>query len=127
MFGGAQRPQPEGVKDVTPSAAYALIQDRQGDPNFVILDVRTAEKYAGGHIEGAVNIPNASPESFKDDVSALDKMRTYLLYCNCPGGSRDGGPAPDAARIMADLGFTDMYVLVGGLPQWRAEGYAVVQ
>ena len=41
-----------GYLSITPAEAQALIQSHLNDPNFIILDVRGADEYAAGHIEG---------------------------------------------------------------------------
>ena len=46
------------IKDITTQEAFDLIQDNQDNPDFVILDVRTAAEFAEGHIENAENIGN---------------------------------------------------------------------
>ena len=43
--------EPQILKDITLGGAYALIQSNQGNPNFIIMDIRTAEEYANGYIE----------------------------------------------------------------------------
>ena len=50
------------VKDITPQEAFTLMQENQGNPDVIIIDVRTPEDVAGGHIEDAINI------DFRSDV-----------------------------------------------------------
>ncbi len=111
----------DAVQDVTPSEAQALIQSHQGDPNFVILDVRTAQEYAGGHIANAVNVCLLCSVSFQQDVDTLDKTRTYLVYC------QSGRRSTTAAGIMAEDGFANVYNMTSGLGEWVAEGFPTVQ
>jgi phage shock protein E len=113
-------PTTAGVQNVTPAEATALIQARAGDANFVIMDVRNPEEFAGGHIEGAVNVCFLCP-TFTDAIAALDKTKTYLVYCGTDHR------APLATAAMIDAGFTSVYDLTGGLVVWQAEGYPVVQ
>ena len=49
-------------------------------PDVTIVDVRTPEEFAQGHIEGAVNIP-VEYADFTDQVSQLDADGTYAVYC----------------------------------------------
>ena len=65
------------IEDITLEEAYALIQDNKDNQNFIIIDVRTLEEYANGHIEKAINLDYYS-ETFKDELSELDKSKTYL-------------------------------------------------
>lgn len=72
----------------------------------VILDVRTAEEYAEGRLQGAVNFDADSPE-FENQISLLDKNSTYQVYC------RSGNRSAEAVRQMKDLGFLNVTDLGG--------------
>ena len=67
------------IENVTPQEAFTLIQDNRDNPDFVIIDVRTPGEFAGGYIEGAINIDFYS-ETFRDELNRLDKNKTYLIY-----------------------------------------------
>ena len=74
-FAQAEKPIPDYqiIENITPEKAYSLIQSyREGCPcnreNFVIIDVRTPEEYANGHIENAINLDYYS-KTFKDDLN----------------------------------------------------------
>lgn len=88
----------------------------EGD--VVILDVRTPEEYAAGHIEGAKLVDVSSPD-FAAQVGALDEEATYAVYC------RSGNRSAQAVEIMLDLGFTDVFHLGGGITAWTADGRPV--
>ena len=108
---------PKGpITDVTPEQAFALIQENSNNPDFVIIDVRTASGFAAGHIEGAVNIPYGT---FRDEVNELDKSKIYLTYCP------DGCGA--AARMMQAFNFQKIYDIRGGYRRWVSEGFPIVQ
>ncbi|MFC1969815.1 rhodanese-like domain-containing protein [Chloroflexota bacterium] len=108
---------PEGaITYLTPEQASALIQENSNNPDFVIIDVRTASAFAAGHIEGAVNIPYST---FRDKANELDKSKTYLTYCP------DGCGA--AARVMQELNFQRIYDISGGYYRWVSEGFPIVQ
>lgn len=108
------------VQDVTPDQAAALIQAHAGDANFVIMDVRNPDEFAGGHIQDAVNVCYFCP-TFADSIASLDKSKTYLVYC----GTEHRSPLATAA--MRGAGFADVYNLTGGLVYWQSQGHAVVQ
>jgi rhodanese-related sulfurtransferase len=108
------------VQNVTPDQAAALIQDRGGDANFVILDVRGSDEFAGGHIADAVNLCYLC-SAFADSIASLDKSKTYLVYC----GSEHRSPLAVAA--MKSAGFTSLYNMTGGLAAWKTQGLPVVQ
>jgi len=64
----------------------------------VIIDVRTADEFAAGHLEGAVNIPLDAAD-FKDQVAALDLDGEYILHCGT------GARADRVAEFMQTQGF----------------------
>ncbi len=108
------------IKDISPQEAFTLIQDNQNNPDFVIIDVRTPDEFAGEHIENATNI-NFYSEAFQDMLNNLDKNKTYLVYC------RSGGRSGNALNIMAELNFREVYNILGGVNQWKREGLPTVK
>jgi rhodanese-related sulfurtransferase len=89
-------------------------------PGTVIIDVRTPQEFAEGHIEGAVNIPVESPD-FRDNVAQLDPNVTYAVYC------RSGNRSQGAVEEMASVGLTDIYELESGTVGWSDAGQPLVQ
>ena len=108
------------LEDIGDQEALELIQRNQGNPDFVIIDIRTPEEVSEGYIENAVNI-DFYADIFKEDLDKLDKNKTYLIYCR--SGNRSGQAMP----IMKDLGFKEVYNLSIGIKGWIAEGLPVVQ
>ena len=108
------------IENITPQEAFTLIQDNQNNPDFVIIDVRTPEEFAEGHLENAINIDYYS-ETFRDELNKLDKSKTYLIYCR--SGSRSG----QTLDIMEELNFREVYNMSGGINQWVAEGLPTVK
>jgi rhodanese-related sulfurtransferase len=106
------------VQDVTSQEAFDLIQENHGNPDFIILDVRTSSEFHDGHIEGALNIDVNLP-SFSEELEQLDRNATYLVYC------RSGSRSRTALRIMDDLGFTSAYHLANGITEWVDAGLPV--
>jgi rhodanese-related sulfurtransferase len=106
------------VQDVTSQTAFDLIQKNKSNPDFVILDVRTASEFFSGHIEGALNI-DVNLTSFREEVGKLNKNSTCLVYC------RTGNRSKSAIRIMQESGFTHIYHLVNGITEWIAAGLPV--
>jgi hypothetical protein len=89
------------------------------ESGVVILDVRTPGEFAEGYIEGAQNIDFQSG-NFENEIAALDKNVTYAVYC------RSGNRSGQAAKIMHDAGFHDVYNLDGGVIDWTSEGMLLV-
>jgi rhodanese-related sulfurtransferase len=85
------------------------------DAGATLIDVRTVEEYAGGHITGSLNMDINSP-NFKDNVLMLDKSKDYAVYC--ASGVRSG----KAADVMRQSGFTSVYTLAGGVKAWTDKG-----
>ncbi|HPE67767.1 MAG TPA: rhodanese-like domain-containing protein [Thermotogota bacterium] len=100
-----------GFLDISPSEALQLFEERKNDANFVVLDVRTASEFAGGHIPGAVNIDFYSTD-FEQQLAQLDPRKSYLLYC------RSGGRSSYALPKMVALGFQNVFHFVSGFASW---------
>ncbi|MFC1938238.1 rhodanese-like domain-containing protein [Chloroflexota bacterium] len=96
------------IENITPREAFTLIQDNEDNPDFAIIDVRTPEEFAEGHVEDAIIIDFYS-ESFRRELDTLDKNKTYLIYCQ--SGNRSG----KALKIMVELGFKEVYNMSGGI------------
>ena len=107
------------IEDISISEAFNLIQQNQGNSDFVVLDVRTANEYNSGHIESAIMI-DFYTDTFEAELSLLDKDKTYLIYC------RSGNRSAQARDIMENLGFSVVYNMQGGFNDWVDEGYATV-
>lgn len=107
--------EPAGIRLVTPEAGAEI---QEGD--IVVLDVRTPDEFADGHLEGARMIDFYSPD-FADQLAELDPEASYLLYC------RSGNRSGRTTEIMADLGFTDVADVDGGILAWTAAGLPVVE
>ena len=83
------------VKKVDASKAVGMLDSR------VVIDVRTPDEYAAGHIAGAQNI-DVEASDFASRIASLDKKASYLVYC------RSGRRSAIAADQMAAAGFTDI-------------------
>lgn len=87
--------------------------------NAQLVDVRTPEEYAGGHLANAVNMDIKS-ENYKDQFSKLDKSKPVFVYCLA------GARSAKAATIMQEMGFTEVYNMDGGINKWRNAGKPLV-
>lgn len=79
----------------------------------VVIDVREAEDYAAGHIEGAVHVPF---DRFMDVIgsAAPEKDAPVIVYCYV------GGRSAAAAQALARMGYTQVYNM-GGFGSWPFE------
>lgn len=85
-----------------------------GQPDYLLIDVRTPQEYAEGQIEGHTLINFFDP-SFPDAIQKLDKSKNYLVYC------RSGNRSGQACKLMENLGFDGkLYNLQGGIQAWNA-------
>lgn len=96
---------PQDTSSLTVSEANELILKNKGNPEFVIIDVRSPEEYNDGHIEGCMNIDYKS-ENFKNEISKLNRDITYLVYC------RSGRRSKNAQEVMFNLGFKNVINLL---------------
>jgi len=90
-------------------------EELQQDENAVILDVRTEEETDEGIIPNAIVIDIYQPQEFMSKVEALDKSKTFYVYC------RSGGRSAQACAIMNQLGFENTKNLLGGFSAWTGE------
>ncbi len=81
--------------------------------SYIILDVRTAEEYAEGHIPGAVNVPNEDIDGTRPD-ELLDINQTIYVYC------RSGRRSRQAASKLAAMGYTNI-IEFGGILDWTGD------
>jgi phage shock protein E len=85
-----------------------------------VIDVRTPEEWAEGHLDGAVRMGIADSD-FMAQLSTLDPAADYYIYC------RSGNRAGQAIDIMRDMGFTGELVNGGAVANASAQlGIAVV-
>jgi len=82
------------------------------NPNLVILDVRTPAETAEGMIPNAIEIDYKSSD-FESKIAALDKNKSYLVYC------RSGGRSVGASKKMIKAGFKDVTNMKGGYSAWK--------
>jgi rhodanese-related sulfurtransferase len=107
------------VKNVDPPEAFALIEENRGNPDFVILDVRTPTEFSRGRIEGAVNL-NYYSDNFREELSRLDKNKTYVVYC------RTGMRSSNVFEMMKEMGFKAVRQISGGIERWLADDLPVI-
>ncbi|MBX7226000.1 MAG: rhodanese-like domain-containing protein [Chitinophagales bacterium] len=88
--------------------------------NEQLIDVRTPEEFASGHLQNAVNI-NFYSSDFKEQLEKLDKTKPVMVYC------KSGGRSGKAAIILKELGFTIVYNLADGVEGWKNKQLPVVK
>ena len=88
--------------------------------DLVILDIRTPEEFAAGHIAGAINIDYYASD-FEAQLGDLDLEVPYVMYCN------SGNRSSNALPLMDSIGFSEVYELDGGIQAWFNAGNPVEQ
>ena len=109
----AESEVPTEAATITPSELSAR---RDSGTAPVVIDVRTAEEYAIGHVPGAVNIPF---DQVAGRISEVAAPHGVALYCMVGPRARKG-----EAALLAS-GYTSVLHLEGGLAAWPAAGYPV--
>lgn len=112
----AQNPETPAFKTVGVEEFEKIIADK----NVVRLDVRSAEEYAEGHIEGTMNIDVLQSTFKKIATEKIDKKKTVALYC------RSGKRSKTAAGMLAKNGYT-VVELDGGFNAWVENEKATVK
>jgi len=105
-----------GISTISVEAAAAITDEPPDD--LVVLDVRTPEEFAEGHLEGAVLVDFYDAD-FADQLAALDANVPYLVYC------RSGNRSGQALAVMDQLGFTSAADVDGGIVAWSDAGLPV--
>jgi len=83
-------------------------------PGVFVLDVRTPQEIAGGKIRGAIEV-DFKAAGFKDKLDKLPRDKKYMIYC------RSGNRSGKTGQMMVDMGFQNVYNLVGGYDAWTEE------
>ncbi len=87
--------------------------------NRVLLDVRTPKEYNTEHIEGSQMI-DVKGDDFKEKVAKLDKNAPHIVFC--VSGNRSG----KAAKIMQDMGFTNVKHMKDGMNGWKSNNLGMI-
>ena len=107
---GCASPGAAAYRRVSMQEAVDMMADEDG---YIILDVRTAQEFASGHIPGAMLLPNEDIGT--EEIAQLpDKSQLILVYC------RSGNRSKQAADKLVRLGYTNI-VEFGGINSWPGE------
>lgn len=99
-----------------PADAKPAAKDQTSVPagDTTIIDVRTPDEFASGHIKGAINIDYLD-DGFETEIAKLDPAKPYLLYC------RSGHRSGEAKSLMMEKGFKQVSDINGGISAWKGE------
>lgn len=99
------------LPDIAPAKLLAT-----NTQDWLILDVRSAEEYAEGHVPGAINIPHTALASRIEEISEFSD-KPVVVYC------RSGFRAGKAGDILQQANFKDVRHLDGDIMAWKDAGY----
>ena len=89
------------------------VEMMEKEENYMILDVRTHEEFAAGHIPGAILVPNETIST--EEIAQLpDKDQLIMVYC------RSGNRSKQASDKLVKLGYTNI-IEFGGINSWPGE------
>ncbi len=102
--------------ETDPSDVYTDLQNSVA--GIIVIDARTPEAYAKGHVPGSINMPHRQIDN--TTTMSLPKDKVLVTYCEgvfCNASTK-------AAAKLAALGFK-VKEMLDGLDGWRREGYPV--
>ena len=105
---------------ITVLSPQAFIDQAKADSTALILDVRTKEEYAEGHLTCAHQLDFLNAEAFDAGIKQLDKAHTYYIYC------RSGRRSHGACEKMQKQGFK-VFDMEGGILNWIKLGMPVTK
>jgi rhodanese-related sulfurtransferase len=100
----------KSYRQISMAEAIAMMEEKS---DYIILDVRTASEFDGGHIPGAINIPN---ETIGTDAIPQLPGKDQLIFVYCRSGNR----SKQASEKLVKLGYTNI-VEFGGIIDWPGE------
>ena len=108
---------PAAASVAAPMSQEALLQHQSQHPDHLyVLDVRTPQEYAAGHVPGAVNVPY---DQLASRLAEVPKDKDIVLYC------KSGRRAGIAADVLAANGYKRLSHLEGDMNAWVEKGRPV--
>lgn len=86
----------------------------------LILDVRTTEEFAAGHLQNAKNIPVAELDK---RLKEIEKSKNAIVITVCEHGTRSA----TASSKLKKAGFTQVFILEGGVAAWKSQGLPTIK
>jgi rhodanese-related sulfurtransferase len=115
VLGYELRQRAHSAASVSPGEVVRLMNS-----GAVLVDVRSANQFKDGHINGARNVPG---DQIAAGAAALEKLKDKTLIMCCDSGTTSGA----AARKLMQQGFNQVFNLRGGLAAWRQDNLPVVK
>ncbi|MBT7554508.1 MAG: thioredoxin [Flavobacteriaceae bacterium] len=83
-----------------------------------LIDVRTYDEFASGHIPNAINIDFNNFSEFQENINLIEKDKPTYIYC------LSGGRSAKAYSYLKEIGFNNLYELDGGILDWRENKFS---
>lgn len=83
-----------------------------------LIDVRTYDEFASGHIPNAINIDFNNFTEFQENINLIEKDKPTYIYC------LSGGRSAKAYSYLKEIGFNNLYELDGGILDWRENKFS---
>ena len=115
---------PEGVKEIKVDELAKLIAVGPDEANYVLVDSRPAARYHEGHIPTAISIPETvmkkTGAAFLPGDAKINNTQ-LIFYCGGP----TCGMSPSAAKMAKQMGYSNLHVMLQGIPGWKKAGKSV--
>lgn len=108
----------EGIPRISPQQVMNAMADSNASVTYLI-DVRAEGEYAAGHVAGSINMPGGQAVQRADDFVAVRNARIIFI-------SNQSSRAVMAAYWYRQMGFSNVYVLHGGLDAWTESGAKLI-
>ena len=118
LFLPSARAEERDASALAPYVASSTVQAWLAAGRAVtFLDVREPDEFRAGHLPQAINIHDDRVATL---VKQLPRNEPIVLYC-----IHSAHRAPEAAKKLQQIGFTNAYVLEGGITAWQAGGLTI--
>jgi Rhodanese-related sulfurtransferase len=107
----------QATQKLSPQDFEKKLKETKG---LVLLDVRTSDEYAQGHLANATHL-DFYRSDFKAQLNKLDKSKPIFVYCAV------GGRSGSAASTLSALGFKQVFDLSGGIQSWAQAKKPIVK
>lgn len=106
---------PQGVTVISPAAVDTLIKNNS---DFLLIDSRSAKRYATSHLPGAISIPICKTQKLLQTLPN-DKNKLLIFYCEGPSC----GMSPRSAALAIKAGYKNIRIMLAGEPAWIKAGF----
>lgn len=111
---------PAGTTEIMPEDVISIVKD--GTTPYTLVDSRPAKRFAEASIPTAVSIPADVLKEKGESLLPTDKGELLIFYCGGP----TCGLSPESASVAVKAGYTNVKVMIKGLPGWKKSGKMAV-